>query len=209
MKKLLVFLLSLLFCFPISANAVTEAIDFNKKGSLSVTMECSHGYKSGGTVALYKIADVIWSDDHYTFQYTQAFKDCHIPLDNIGEDLAADEFVEYAYVNSITPQRAVLEDGTALFQDLSLGLYMIIQEEVVEGFNNALPFMVTVPVSNGGAWDYSVDASPKVETEHYEVTVPPDIPQTGQLKWPIPVMAASGVLLFAIGMVLLKRNKSR
>ena len=30
----------------------------------------------------------------------------------------------------------------------------------------------------------------------------PTLPQTGQLNWPIPFMACSGVLLFAVGWVL-------
>ena len=35
----------------------------------------------------------------------------------------------------------------------------------------------------------------------------PTLPQTGQLNWPIPVLACSGVLLFATGWVLNKKGK--
>lgn len=32
------------------------------------------------------------------------------------------------------------------------------------------------------------------------------LPQTGQLNWPVPVLAVSGVLLFAAGWVLNKKE---
>ena len=35
----------------------------------------------------------------------------------------------------------------------------------------------------------------------------PVLPQTGQLNWPVPVLACSGVLLFAIGWVLNRQGK--
>ena len=35
----------------------------------------------------------------------------------------------------------------------------------------------------------------------------PVLPQTGQLNWPVPVLACSGVLLFAVGWVLNRQGK--
>ena len=35
----------------------------------------------------------------------------------------------------------------------------------------------------------------------------PVLPQTGQLNWPVPVLACSGVLLFAAGWVLNRQGK--
>ena len=37
---------------------------------------------------------------------------------------------------------------------------------------------------------------------HPDGAVMSSLPQTGQLNWPIPFMACSGVLLFAVGWVL-------
>lgn len=37
----------------------------------------------------------------------------------------------------------------------------------------------------------------------------PVLPQTGQLNWPVPVLACSGVLLFAIGWVLNRQGKKQ
>ena len=35
---------------------------------------------------------------------------------------------------------------------------------------------------------------------------PPDIPQTGQLWWPVPVLAVAGLMLFVIGFIRNRRN---
>ena len=37
----------------------------------------------------------------------------------------------------------------------------------------------------------------------------PVLPQTGQLNWPVPVLACSGVLLFAVGWVLNRQGKKK
>lgn len=204
MRKLFIFLLSLLMCaFAIvNVNAVTEPIDFEKTGSLSVTMKCSHGYISGGNVALYRIAELKWIDENYKFEYTRDFKDCHIPLNNLNADGLADSFNNYIIEKQIVVNRNILEDGTIVYNNLPLGLYLVVHEEATDGFTNALPFIVTLPMSNGAEWEYNVDATPKVEIKHSVIVGPPDIPQTGQLKWPVPVMAALGVIIFAIGLVL-------
>lgn len=211
MRKLTVFLLALAMsvCLFSSVSAVSEPIDLNIRGSLSVTMSCSHGYKCGGNVALYHIATLEWTGTGFKFEYTENFKDCNIPLADLSDDLAAEDFNDYVIENEIVVDRNILYDGNTVFEDLPLGLYMVVHEDPTEGFTTALPFLVTVPVSDGDGWDYTVDASPKVELEHITGAVPPGIPQTGQLKWPIPVMAALGVLMFAIGWVLcFRKSKS-
>lgn len=211
MKKLTVLLLSLLMCFctVIGANAVTEPIDFERTGSLSVTMSCSHGYKSGGNVALYRIADLKWINDNYKFEYTEDFKDCQIPLNNLNADGLGDSFNNYVIEKQIVVDRSILYDGTVVYNNLPLGLYLVVHEEATEGFTTALPFIITLPMSDGIEWQYDVDASPKVEIKHSIIVGPPDIPQTGQVKWPVPVMAALGVIIFAIGLVLCFKRSNR
>lgn len=211
MRKPIVFLLAMLFMlgFCLSVSASSEPIELNKKGSLTVTMSCVHGNKSDGNIALYRIANVIWTGNNYAFEFTEEFADCNIPLHNIGGDMAAKDFNEYVIANQISVDRHILVDGTVVINDLPMGLYMVVHEEPTDGFSAALPFLVTVPVSEGDGWDYSVDASPKIELQHFDVITPPDIPQTGQLKWPIPVLAISGVIVFAIGWVLCRKSRCK
>ena len=50
-------------------------------------------------------------------------------------------------------------------------------------------------------------STPGGSTEPGETTEPGgDLPQTGQLKWPVPVMFALGVLLSIIGILLRRRD---
>ncbi len=210
MRKLSVFLLAVLMCLCwfINASAVESPMDLNTKGSLSVTMKCSHGYTSGGNVALYRIASLTWTGTNYKFEYTEDFKDCPLSLDEVWGELSAKAYHDYIVENRIVVDRNILHEGTTVFGDIPLGLYLVVHEEPTDGFSAALPFLVTVPVSSGDGWEYNVDATPKVEIKHSEVLPPPDIPQTGQLKWPIPVMLASGIIVFAIGLVLcFKRSR--
>lgn len=211
MRKLAVFLLATVFaaCFCMNVSAVDGAIDLNRTGTLSVTMECSHGYRSGGIVALYPVAFTVWENNSYNFEYTEDFRDCGMLLDNISDDMEANRFAAYAEENGITPQRVSLKSGVAVFEDLPVGLYMVVHEETSSDFTMAWPFFVTIPMSSGDVWDYTVDATPKVEVEHSELEHPPGIPITGQLKWPVPVMAFSGIVIFTVGWVLFRRNKIR
>ncbi len=46
------------------------------------------------------------------------------------------------------------------------------------------------------------DDPPETTTTTTTVTVTYILPQTGQLFWPVPVLAVCGLLLFALGWVL-------
>ncbi|MCD7821787.1 MAG: hypothetical protein LUG64_06230, partial [Clostridiales bacterium] len=48
--------------------------------------------------------------------------------------------------------------------------------------------------------------------DHYgnhETTTSSKLPQTGQLNWPVPVLAVSGVVLFALGWGLSRSGRKR
>jgi hypothetical protein len=178
-------------------------------------------------------------------------------------------------------------EGTAVCNDLPLGLYFMKQTGTVEGFAPCTPFLVTVPSKDGDSYVYDVNASPKTEVERLttitikkvwntdasvkvtdsvtiqllkngnvvktvtlneqngwqmncadmpesdaysikEVNVPKGFTatykqngytftvtntstliQTGQLTWPIPILAVSGMLLLMVGIMLVqKKGKS-
>ena len=143
-----------------------------------------------------------------------------------------------------------------------MGVYLVVQTEVVAGYEPFASFLVTIPIKDGQNWNYDVDASPKMElipkkdivpppdTETPDTEVPdtevpdtevpdtevpntedtedrnqslhrvtekdteeydwnfskngspddaPKIPQTGQLVWPIPVLAFIGLVLILVG----------
>ena len=72
---------------------------------------------------------------------------------------------------------------------------------------------MTVPIMENGQYVYDVDAHPKAGTSSRKATQTPPtqevlsaLPQTGQLNWPVPVLAVTGAVLVAAGVVLKKRS---
>lgn len=87
------------------------------------------------------------------------------------------------------------------------------QKQAAEGYDAIQPFLVTVPIMENGQYVYDVDAHPKAGTASRKTTQTPPaqevlsaLPQTGQLNWPVPVLAVIGVVLVAAGVVLKKRS---
>lgn len=87
------------------------------------------------------------------------------------------------------------------------------QKQAAEGYDAIQPFLVTVPIMENGQYVYDVDAHPKAGTSSRKTTQTPPtqevlsaLPQTGQLNWPVPVLAVTGAVLVAAGVVLKKRS---
>lgn len=64
-----------------------------------------------------------------------------------------------------------------------------------------------------GAPDLPADGTPDSSADDDYILIPPvevplaSLPQTGQLWWPVPVLAASGLLLFLLGWVKLQKSR--
>ena len=109
-------------------------------------------------------------------------------------------------------------DGKVRFENLNVGAYLVVQSSENDMYYNFDSFLVCLPSTtpDGTAWQYAMKASPKVEARPQEPIPPEDpptdipdldvpidniLPQTGVLKWPIPVMAISGLFLFSAGWI--------
>ena len=118
-----------------------------------------------------------------------------------------------AYRNSFAfdSYTAEVEAGTAVFTDVPMGLYLVYQQTAAVGFEKLPAFLVTVPY-NGSMQVSIVSKTELTRTEETvpETTDPPNtsetpsssnqkLPQTGQLTWPVPWMAAAGIVLFVLG----------
>lgn len=120
-----------------------------------------------------------------------------------------------------------ISGGNVRFENLRVGLYLFTQTEASAGEKKITPFLLSVPSGNQGLVDseslrrsYAVVAAPKAgysaPPPSPPVTAPPvtpsptpsptptppprtPLPQTGQLWWPVPVMALLGIALLALG----------
>ena len=202
-----------------SASAFAErGIDLDRSGS--VAMSCTYQGKpvSGGDLRLYRVADVEEDDGNYYFRLLPEL------LEGGRLDQKALEAPDLAKRIAASPklgkaeQTAVFDaKGQALFSDLKPGLYLLIQEKPAVGYEKMLPVLVSLPWydTETESYLYDIDATVKPETARNATPAPtpvpkpdPKLPQTGQLKWPVPVLAACGFALLLLGTELLVSDRS-
>lgn len=183
---------------------------------------------SGGDLSLYTVATVK-EENGYSFDIsggefagsdvvskipTMTSKELEENNADIAKALAAN-------IEGVNAKTEPVADGTCKFENLTPGLYLVLQSNDSEGGVKINPFLVSIPGENRS---YDIDATPKTEI----VTPPPTppqnppkpptpntppsgskkiLPQTGQLWWPVPVLCGIGLALL-VGGIALKRKKT-
>lgn len=268
--------------------AFAQDVDFDRLGSISVTLVDRDGNTpiTGAELSLYYVATVtLNSSQNLSYNFTDTFKDCGCALDDPALSVKLEALIEE---NSLYGKKLLTDaQGSAVFDNLRLGLYFVRQTNTVAGYAPCTSFLVTVPNQNTDGYVYDVNASPKtdiarltditvrkvwntgasakatdsvtiqllkddavVETailnaqNNWQVTytdmpesdgysiLETDIPkgftatysqngyvftvtnsaslaQTGQLIWPIPVLAMAGLCLIAVGTIVLRKPRGR
>ena len=113
-------------------------------------------------------------------------------------------------------QTAAIQDGKAEFSGLRSGLYLIVMPKADKTGASITPFLISVPDKDG---NYAITAKPKPEIKAPTQTVTPTptpkvpgkpkLPQTGQLWWPVLLMAGAGIILVCGGMWLRRRPENK
>lgn len=263
--------------------AYFNEIDFDSKGSLTLSFQ--DATIDTGEFTLYQVGTIDETGNSLGFIYTDEFKHSEMPLDNLKADGLAAYFTNYA-VGHLEGMIQPIKQGQVVWNDLELGLYLVVQTENANGYYGIDPFLVSLPLEDKvkDQWIYDVDASPKMKptpivpsdteltvkkvwvdeesqrpkqihvtlyrdqiayekivlnqdnnwqytwknlSDNYiwtvkETIVPEgyivsynqyenvvvitntgdELINTGQLKWPIPVLAISGIMLFSLGWFL-------
>lgn len=200
------------------ASESSEMLDPERLGSISLTFtyfEEESGaaipVTNGNAVGLYRVADVV-EDSGFKYVIDERFEAAgEIPatdteLDSANKKLAA-AMAEIAkdYDYDKRP-RKMDSEGKVSFDGLPVGLYLVVQSVHGTGDDqfDIQPFLVSVPYRNpDGSLNYDVDAQTKpiVINKNEEPPKKPDkrIPQTGQLWWPVMVLAPAGLLFVLAG----------
>ena len=212
-------LLALLFLLALPVSAAAQSVpDESRNGHCSITVSMTYKGKAvcGGTLALYKVGDVAEDDGNYSF----------VPVEEIQADIPEFGDIESPDLagklckleSKLTPvtdlPKKVGEDGNATFSDLTFGLYLVVQKTAASGYGKTKPFLVSVPYLYADEYQYEVTSQPKTDLEReVKPTAPPSpgggkkLPQTGQLWWPVPVLACAGLGCIAVG--LFRRREDR
>ena len=210
MKRILTFLmaLSVLLTLPVVASA-HPVPDVSEECSIEVVVSYDDKAVDGGTLTAIKVGYVDENDGNYFFSQVITGE----KLEDISSSTAPSAQLTFYNQNKDTytfyTQTQSVEDGKALFSDLPMGLYLIVQYTAASGYSKMDPFLVTVPYLKNDTYVYDVDvlAKSELEREPEPTKAPPvdpgnKLPQTGQLNWPVPLMAVAGLALFTVGWVL-------
>ena len=92
-------------------------------------------------------------------------------------------------------------EGNVIFDNLEEGRYLIIQGDPVRGYYPIEPFLISIPVTINGEVIWEVEEQPKMQPL-------PDkfLPQTGQLRWPVPVLGGVGIILTCAGYLMIRKK---
>lgn len=209
---LLTAVLLLVGCLPSSASAQAAT------GSITVTVKMEKPVAFPGSLTLYRAGEVSREGDSFvpTGDFTEwgtSFGDIAANSPDLARELAG-WAAKQTNLRGQTRELTRDSAGTfhVTFHGLEEGLYLLAQNHAATGYYALSPFLVSIPYHG----EYQVDVNSKTELlrepEPTEPSAPPGkpgvkLPQTGQLNWPIPILAASGMALFVIGWVLCFRKR--
>ncbi|MBQ4560752.1 MAG: hypothetical protein IJA55_00290 [Clostridia bacterium] len=231
MKKALLFVIIVTLILLSLDIAVFSRVlpDLERNGSVSVTMRYGGNPVPGGTMTLYRVGDVVIEDGNCIFKLTEHFAELDLNLSDLESDQLVFDVAGHIDDNNIDGVTKDIDaNGRVIFEALEPGLYMLIQKTAATGYNCSNPFLVSLPMNGNDEYIYDVDASAKAELTKnndnpYDDTTPDSdtstggrdttggrvttsggnrLPQTGQLKWPIPILTVAGAGFVLVGMLL-------
>lgn len=148
------------------ANEIDYVIDFNKKGSLEVTLLEQDGIKSieGAEISLYYVASVKAENNKLVYTYNEELNSCEVDLSNLTNESLTKE-IDKCIVNSLITKESKLTNtnGVVKFENLELGLYLVKQTNEVKGYSKIDPFMISIPRNVDNKWQYDLKAEPKTD----------------------------------------------
>lgn len=202
--------------------------DLTREGIIEVTMKMGNTTVPGGTLTAIRVGDIQEDDGNYSYVLSEDFEQSGLSLEDVQSAELASDLAQYAEEHSIEGvTKEIGDDGYVTFQ-VELGLYLLVQNEAAEGYCAISPFLIGVPNVEDGVYVYEVDASPKVNlipdeeeeepdqptpdkpsTDNPSTDKPKDetLPQTGQLNWPVPLLAVSGLVLCLAGWAMRVRGR--
>ena len=160
----------------------------------------------GGTLSIYTVATVLVDNADQSFDITGGKFAGQSAVENIpsmsSEELKANNSKIAAAlaktVNSVKADKtASISAGKATFTGLKPGLYLVVQTETSDKKVTINPFLISIPDAEG---NFNLKALPKAGAEVPPPETPPELPKTGQLWWPVALLAGAGILALAYGL---------
>lgn len=203
---------------------------------LTYTEDGAEKKMEGGSVEIYLAAGVFVNDadcryDVSSGRFSSVLGGAEIENMDSAElgrrNASLSAALEKACGNIRPDAEAPVKEGSVSFSNLKAGLYFVRQKEKSEGDRSVVPFLISVPDAKGSM---NVAAKPKqgIVGETHGVTPETGgggssggsngggvinsggkLPQTGQLWWPVPVLALCGIALTLGGETVRKKASSK
>ena len=198
-----------------------ERPDLERDCSVQITLRTGGEAVTDIRLSCIRVGYIYEKDDIFCYRRITD----HALIPDIFETTLPGEMLRLAERHSLTGPTANPDaQGVVRFTALEQGVYLIRQVDAEEDGYSVLPFLVTLPFYRNGSYIYDLDSSAKVElnkeptepsgstepTQPMDPTKPSDgedSPQTGQLNWPIPVMAMMGLFCLCLGFFLIRKPK--
>lgn len=201
----------------------TPQMDMEQNASLTICYDINKTPVSGVEFRLYRVADISPAG---TLTATEDFAGYSLSFDALTSDdwtELAGTLEGYVLRDQPAPvlRGKTDEQGTIFFPDCAQGLYLLVGDTHTLEQHTYTPqsLLVSLPSLNkDGSWNYDVISEPKFSSDDddddssdtpdsEDPSDTPDsdgsdgekLPQTGMLKWPIPVMFLLGTGVFLAG----------
>lgn len=153
-------------------------------GSMRVVLDAGELPVTSGAVTLYQVGDAALEGFQLRTEYGGGFVR---QSDAISQELASWLLEIAVQTNGLTQELDV--DGCTEFYGLSDGLYLLVQQETIEGFYPFRPILITLPMDT----ERNIQVYPTI----YPIVSEP--PATGQQA--APLWGAIGMLLSGLGLI--------
>lgn len=166
-RKINFLFISLVLFFGLTLTVSANTADLTKKGSIEITLKEGTNKIKDAKITLYHIADAKEKDNNLVFELRSELSSCNVKLDDLTNDNLENE-ISKCKIDSTTKYVGVTNsNGIVKFNDLDLGLYLVVQTESVKGYSDIDSFLVAIPKVEDNKWIYNAKAKPK--TDIYQV----------------------------------------
>ena len=171
MKKIIKVLLLLIILFLVDNNIVNaevknHIIDFDKKGSIEIVLKDFDETNKieGAEIALYYVASVSSENNQLIYKYVESLNDCNGNLDDLTNPSLVNDVNKCIINKEISNSTKITnKDGIVKFEELNLGLYLVMQTNDVQGYSKIEPFLISIPENLDNKWNYDIEAEPKTD----------------------------------------------
>ena len=169
---------------PVTAEAAPVIEQTPTSGNLTVSKKDDKGHAlSGATFAVYKVMSLTPGEepgDYASYTVETAFSSVlsGVTPDALGNYSAAEleekiqdlkSVVDRGNATAAQTQTTATGTGNAVFSDLPLGYYLVVETSAPDGYVTGSPFLIAIPSTNnynststaGTSWIYDVTAEPK------------------------------------------------